>query len=189
MLPPAGGWPVRYLMQTGGPVNLEYDDDTVRPMIMQAFLDAYDNIEKIEIAVEVGKNGYRHFHSIMKFKKERKPQAKPKLLMMKRGILKEQGINEKGDPAKPNMGSHSVYKEHSSQAWDIFHKYLNNPTKRKATDDGILYFEDTTPTPEEMYQKIFKHPVGSRERDLATAEYHAYMLGLLRYGAKGVVLN
>lgn len=189
-LPEAKGWPVKYLMQTGGPVNVKYDTETARQLVQKAFKEAYgDDIERMEIVIENGKNGYRHFHCIMKFKKERKPMAKPKNTMIKNEVLVTQGVNEKGEPAKPNMGSHSVSKESVPKAWDIMHNYIRNPTKRKTLDDGSLEYHDTTPTPEEMYQAIFKHPTGSKERNVAIAEYHLHMLDLMRYGVKGVVLN
>ena len=132
-LPPVNArYKYKAMLFTFGPIPLETEREAIGRVVSDHFRE---KLKTNMIALETGKEGYRHCHVAVDLFNEVKPPMK--LITRLKAFCQE---DENG--RKPNCGTHYVPNCESKgmRAYSVLHKYLSDPTKIKETDDGSLEF-------------------------------------------------
>jgi len=133
VLPPVN---IRYkykaMMFTFGPIPVVAQREDIRRVVSDHF---GEKLKANTIALETGKDGYRHCHVAVDLHSEVKPPMK--LITHLKAFCLEDDTGR-----KPNCGTHFVPNSESKglRAYSVLHKYLTDPGKIKETDDGALEF-------------------------------------------------
>ena len=124
------------LLFTGGPWSATTDKPTARRELTDVARGVYgDNLAKVIVAMEVGKDGYQHYHvGVVLKKRDRWSKFNDKCLEYVRTHPAPD------QPQKPNGWTYHFATDCRNPSAELL-KYVTNPTKEKSVDDDTLEFE------------------------------------------------